>query len=67
MIKLPKTPVTVTLAAVMASKFALMSQGGFTDFVYSADILVTTVGLILLNFSPDIFSWLGRKMKRQKT
>ncbi len=67
MIKLPKTPVTVTLAAVMASKFALMSQGGFTDFVYSADILVTTVGLILLNFSPDILSWLGRKMKRQKT
>ncbi|MBC8570463.1 oligosaccharide repeat unit polymerase [Zongyangia hominis] len=62
MLKLPKTPVTVVLSAVMACKLALMSQTGFTDFVYSADVMVTTVGLLILNVAPQIWDWLLKRL-----
>jgi len=69
MVKLQKNPVTITMTAVLASKVALMSQGGFTDFIYNADLIITLVGMLVLNKIPDIYRWVAKKYftKKQKS
>ncbi|MCF2555887.1 hypothetical protein [Faecalicatena contorta] len=42
-LKLQKTPETMTYLAVMTVKVGSMLEGGFTDFVYSFDIIFLTV------------------------
>lgn len=45
-VKMKKTPSSMTLLAVMSVRMGSMLEGGFCDFVYSFDILFTSIALI---------------------
>ena len=40
-LRLKKTPSTVSLLAILTTKIGLMLEGGFCDFIYSFDIIFT--------------------------
>ncbi len=50
MLKMKKQPITVTMSAVLTIRFVTIMHGGFCDFVYSFDIIVTITVLLLLHF-----------------
>ncbi len=49
MLKMKKQPVTVTMSAVLTIRFVTIMHGGFCDFIYSFDIIVTVTALLLLH------------------
>lgn len=63
MIKLKKTPITVTFFSVMTLKMVMASQGGFFDFVFSVDFIFTGLffGVCYMIFDCD--RWKCHKLK----
>lgn len=49
-LKMRKTPSSITLMAIMSVKIGSMLEGGFCDFVYSFDMIFTFVILICIYF-----------------
>lgn len=56
--KLKKNAVSVTFFAVMLLKIGNITQGGFFDFIYNIDILLTMVLFVGLYYWPFISKWL---------
>ncbi|NEU03923.1 O-antigen polymerase [Clostridium senegalense] len=55
-LKCKKDPINITLFAVLTSNFAIASQGGFCDFIYSSST-ISIVGLLLfIKYSSVIFN-----------
>lgn len=47
-LKLKKTPATITLLAVLTIRFGTMFEGGFCDFVYNIDVIITILFIIFI-------------------
>ena len=47
-LKLKKTPATITLLAVLTIKFGTMFEGGFCDFVYNIDVIITILFIMFI-------------------
>lgn len=63
-LKLRKTPVTLVLGAYFSIYVAMTAQGGFVDFIYNISWIVVISGLLLLEYSADIVSFLKGLYKR---
>lgn len=66
--KLKKTPFTVTFFAMMVVKIGNTSQGGFCDFIYSFDFILTSVvllgGYILFNHDGKASNYVVTRLER---
>ena len=54
-LKLKKTPITIAFFAVITQQMACCIQGGFVDFVYNSNIIMTILLLFILYFMPKMW------------
>lgn len=68
-LKIKKSPATLAFMAVVTKTIGAMSQGGFTDFVYSASLIMMIAGFIIFIYFDNILGFLFRPFRkdRQKT
>ncbi|MGF7012284.1 oligosaccharide repeat unit polymerase [Lachnospiraceae bacterium PF1-22] len=66
-LKLKKTPLMIAFAAVMTVKVGMVSQGGFFDFIYNADWIVTSIifigGYLLFESDFKVSRVISEKLK----
>lgn len=53
-LRIKKTPVTVAMLAILTQYIGNMSQGGFTDFIYSFSIWSIIIGCLILIYFDEI-------------
>lgn len=69
-LKLKKTPFMIAFAAIMTVKLGTASQGGFTDFVYNIDWIMTIIvfigGYYCLECKNSVSNFIGTLINRVK-
>lgn len=65
-LKLRKTPIMLAFAATMTVKIGSVSQGGFVDFIYNVDwiitLLVCVMGYYCLESDSKISKWIQKRI-----
>lgn len=59
-LKLKKTPITIAFFAVITQQMACCIQGGFVDFIYNSNIIMTILLLFILYFMPKMWKKVER-------
>ena len=67
-LKLSKTPITVSFFAILTQQLTIGIQGGFVDYVYNSNIILTVLCLLILYYCPNIINKIfkGKKYRRKK-
>lgn len=65
-LRIKKTPVTVAMLAILTQYIGNMSQGGFTDFIYSFSIWSIIIGCLILIYFDEIIDKIKSLFKIKK-
>ncbi len=60
--RLKKNPYNIAIGAMLTSKLALATQGGFTDFIYNFQTYLLIFLIVFGHFAPSVWKWLTRRI-----